>query len=130
MRARINSANLQEHLSELKYVSINAKALNEFAVLAEPLLQLALQTPGMDMNDSEQYVYEDTMTILCNMVNCENFGLEDRLTIQLAELLEKTEKRMAVLEFYTNLFSKEATMQISVFLTSSNYLSTGTFSII
>ena len=44
LRAIINEGNLSEHLSQLKYLSISAKAMNQFVYLAEPVLQLALHT--------------------------------------------------------------------------------------
>jgi len=44
LRLTINESNLAEHLSQLKYLSINSKALNEFVGLARPLAQLAIDT--------------------------------------------------------------------------------------
>lgn len=40
----INATNVEEHLSQLKYISIEAKSMDKFVWLAEPLLALALQT--------------------------------------------------------------------------------------
>jgi len=44
LRLGVKEGNLLDHINQLKYISINAAALSEFVWLAEPLLQIALQT--------------------------------------------------------------------------------------
>lgn len=58
------------------------------------------------VTNSEQYVFEEALTTLTNMVNCEHFKMDDTSALRLADLLLIPNRRVMVMQFYSNLFSK------------------------
>ncbi len=56
-------------------------------------------------SELEQYIYEQAMIVLVNMVKCEGFCLEDQLLLNLAASLFQPMRYLAELQLLTNLFS-------------------------